>query len=182
MGPGVSVCLGARSATAACVRARARGCACLGGAAADATAGRPQWFSLFLSLGLLASCYWSFQTWRTLQVRRIQLVLRPPRRADACVASRLQFEGVPPPLTAAIGKFRVASIALADQAGGPLRSVMAGVSGRSGEMPSSSIPDLGGGVGLHAAAPTRPDEHLLPPGPSWAGSMGGSSAHAYQKL
>ena len=29
------------------------------------------------------------------------------------------------------------------------------------------------------AAPPRPDDHLLPPGPDWAGS---TNARAYQKL
>ena len=72
----------------------------------------------------------------------------------------------------------MASIALADQAGAPLRSVMAGVAGSSGELPAVGIPEL---PGLHVAPPARADEHLLPPGPSWAGS-GGGNARAYQKL
>ena len=89
---------------------------------------------------------------------------------------------MPPPLTAAIGKFRVASIALADQAGGPLRSVMGGKAGLSGELPGVGIPDFGGGLSSQQMAHPRPDEHLLPPGPAWAGDSSGSDARAYQKL
>jgi hypothetical protein len=140
-----------------------------------------QWFSLFLSFGLLASCYWSFQTWRTLQARTMLRLSHAPHSADALAMPLLQFEGVPPPLTAAIGKFRVASIALADQAGAPLRSVMGGKAGMSGEIPGAGIPDFGGGLSSQQAAHLRPDEHLLPPGPAWAGDSSGD-ARAYQKL
>ena len=102
-------------------------------------------------------------------------------RADPADAPLAQFEGVPPPLTAALGKIRSASAALADQAGAPLRSVMSGVPGRSGEMLFSSYQEPAApGPAAHAAAPPpRPDEHLLPPGPDWAGS---ANARAYQKL
>ena len=82
-GPGVSVCLGARSATAACVRALRCSACVRASVAADATAVAAQWFSLFLSFGLLASCYWSFQTWRTLQVRIMLRLTHALYRPDA---------------------------------------------------------------------------------------------------